>query len=127
MSAGTKIAKSLPEPDPRNSTRRRNDFRPIRSKQENRMKKKNKSQTQTLTGIILPVDWDENDEVSSVQLSATDDEDYLISNGEKFLNMVHCWISATGNISRDKRSGKNIRITRYEIMEDEDGFNAEQA
>ena len=39
---------------------------------------------QTLVGIVTPCQWDENDQVREVSLSATDDEEYVIENGERF-------------------------------------------
>jgi hypothetical protein len=50
-------------------------------------KKKRNQTEETLTGIVTPVEWD-NYQVIKVALSATDDELYLIENGDKFLDLV---------------------------------------
>lgn len=79
-------------------------------------KKKNQSE-ETLTGIITPVEWD-NYQVTNVALSATDDELYLIENGDKFIDLVQTCIQATGKVTRDRKSTRTIRIKRFNLIED---------
>ena len=80
-------------------------------------KKKAANANETLTGIVTPIQWDEFGQVAAVALFATDDEEYLIENGEKFLDMVQKSIEATGRVKRDKKSSKSIFIKRFEILE----------
>lgn len=75
---------------------------------------------ETLTGIITASDWDKNDCVTEVMLSATDDEDYLIENGEKFYDLVHTPIQATGIIKKQRRDSKKILIKKYKIINESD-------
>ena len=80
-------------------------------------KKKRNPTEETLTGIITPVEWD-NYQVIEVALSATDDELYLIENGDKFLDLVQTCIQATGRVTRDRKIIRTIRIKRFNIIED---------
>jgi hypothetical protein len=80
-------------------------------------KKKSADANETLTGIITPVQWNEDDQVTAVALSATDDEEYWIDNGEKFIDLVQKCIEAHGRVKRDRKSTKSITIKRFNIIE----------
>lgn len=81
-------------------------------------KSKNISDNETLIGIVTPIQWDRDDRVSAVGLSATDDEEYWIENGEKFIDLVQSRIEAVGKIRRDRKQSRSIFIKRYRIIED---------
>jgi len=82
------------------------------------MTKKMKTQpTETLIGIVTPVQWNEDDRVISVALCATDDEQYIIQNGEKFISLIQKSIQATGTVKREQNSPKFISIKRFNILE----------
>ena len=80
-------------------------------------KKKAMPGNETLTGIITPVQWDDHGQVTSVALSATDDEEYVIENGEKFIDLIQKSIEATGNVKRDKKAFKSIFIKKFVVLE----------
>gem|GEM_PF-1233602 len=71
-------------------------------------KKKTTNDNETLVGIVTPIQWDEDDRVTAVALSATDDEEYLIENGEKFLDLIQKCIEANGKVKRDKKAARSI-------------------
>ena len=80
-------------------------------------KKKTTQTNETLVGIITPVEWDVDDQVTAVALSATDDEAYLIENGDKFIDLVQKCIEASGRVRRDRKSTRSIAIKRFNIIE----------
>lgn len=80
-------------------------------------KRKTKPGSETLTGIVTPIAWDASDQVTSVALYATDDEEYLIENGDKFIDLIQKSIEATGMVKRDKKSAKSIFIKRFNMLE----------
>lgn len=80
-------------------------------------KKKASQNNETLVGIIMPIQWDENDQVTAVALSATDDEEYLIENGDKFIDLVQKCVEASGKVKRDKKSSRSIAIKRFNVIE----------
>ena len=82
------------------------------------MKKKKGEKIQTVKGVIIPAEWDNEGDFTKVSLSAMDDEEYVIENSEKFIDMINQCISATGTIKRDKRSTKSIYIKKYSILDD---------
>jgi hypothetical protein len=80
------------------------------------MKKNRSTSSDTLRGVIIPHEVDDDENVIAVSLSATDDEEYLIENGEKFLDLLQATIEASGVIKREKKRLKSIRIKRYRIL-----------
>ena len=85
------------------------------------MKKKKGEKIQTVKGVIIPSEWDNAGDFTKVSLSAIDDEEYLIENGEKFIELINQCISATGTIKKDKRSSKTIHIKKYSVLSDLQG------
>ena len=81
------------------------------------MGKKIKASMQSLIGIVIPYAWDNNDEVIAVSLSATDDEDYVIENGERFLDLIHQKIRAEGLVRQGKKMHRAITIKKFELLE----------
>jgi len=73
--------------------------------------------TRTLVGVIIPYAWDENDRVTEVSLSATDDEEYIIENGQRFLELVQKPIRVTGVVTIGKRIHRAIHIKKFEMLE----------
>lgn len=81
------------------------------------MKKKTTASLQTLVGIVTPHAWDELDQVSEVSLSATDDEEYIIENSERFLDLVQKPIRAIGLVKIGKKIHRAITIKRFEMLD----------
>lgn len=80
------------------------------------MAKKDNEQIETLTGVVTPVAWDD-DRVSEVALFATDDEEYRIENGLKFMDYLQQCIEATGRVRRTKKAFRSINIKRFKVLE----------
>ena len=80
---------------------------------------KQNSNGETLIGIVTPVQWDRDDRISAVGLSATDDEEYWIENGEKFMGLVQSRIEAVGKVRRDRKQSRSIFIKRFHVIENE--------
>ena len=81
------------------------------------MNKKVTASIQSLVGIVTPYAWDESDRVSEVSLSATDDEEYVIENGERFLDLLQKPIRAVGMVKSGKRMHRAINIKKFQLLE----------
>jgi environmental stress-induced protein Ves len=79
------------------------------------MVKDKNGKSETLTGVVTPVQWD-GDQVTEVALFATDDQEYRIENRTKFFDLVQESIEATGNVQRTKKSFRTINIKKYRIL-----------
>lgn len=76
-----------------------------------------RTSTRTLVGVITPYAWDENDRVTEVSLSATDDEEYIIENGQRFMELIQKPIRATGIVKSAKKFHRAIQIKKFEMLE----------
>lgn len=79
------------------------------------MAKNKNGKSETLTGVVTPIQWD-GDQVTEVALFATDDEEYRIENSHKFFDLVQENIEATGNVLRTRKSFRTINIKKYRIL-----------
>jgi hypothetical protein len=70
------------------------------------------------TGVITPYQWDEEDKITAVMLSTTDDEEYLIENSDKFIPYVHTSVWVAGVIKDDRKAVKSIDIRRFSVLDD---------
>lgn len=84
----------------------------------------------TLTGVVLPDEYDENDNVIAVIISVTITptdtteeeytENYLVADNEKgreLLKLVDYTVKATGTVMTDKNGYLIFNVTDYEIIE----------
>lgn len=86
------------------------------------MKKNEKIQRISVTGIITASEWDEDDNVVGVTLSTPDEEEYLIDNngkGEELLDFVSQNVKVVGIIDDNDYGNKIITVKSYEVFEDE--------
>jgi hypothetical protein len=80
-------------------------------------KKTRTRESESLTGIVTPVQWDENGRITAVALCATDDEQYLIENSVQFFDLIQKSIQADGMVKRGEKTSKSIAITQFRILE----------
>lgn len=83
------------------------------------MKNKNRKETQTVEGLLIPCAWDDDGVVLEMVLQTTDEKTYGIENSDFFLNLVGKCIHATGPISTSKKGEKRIFIKKIAIMEND--------
>lgn len=81
------------------------------------MNKKILTSMQSLVGIVTPFAWDECDQVCQVSLSATDDQEYIIENSERFLDLIQKPIRATGIVKLSKKTHRKINIKKFEMLD----------
>jgi hypothetical protein len=85
--------------------------------------KKKKGKERTITGIVVPDDWDENDNVIRVAIKAPDYVEYVVERnrkGKELLAFINEKVKATGNVR--KRAGGDIVISvkSYEPIKEND-------
>ena len=72
---------------------------------------------QTIRGIILPTEWDDNDNVRAVTLSGVDEEDYVVENWEHSVGLRQVLIDATGHVQKEPDTQWRIRINHYDVID----------
>jgi hypothetical protein len=78
---------------------------------------RNQKARETIAGVLTPAEWDEDGRVTAVMLSALDDEEYLVENGEKFIDLVHRNVQASGIVKRDRKRFRTINIKKIVLTE----------
>ena len=84
-------------------------------------KTKNQKRTVTISGIILPVEWDEAGNVTGLALHAYDEEKYQIDNlneRHELLSLLRARLKVTGVLKRDE-TGNRFAIKGYKIEDPE--------
>ncbi|GBC62440.1 hypothetical protein DENIS_3412 [Desulfonema ishimotonii] len=70
-------------------------------------------------GIITAADWDEDGNITGIQILTTDDEAYGIENSDPFMNLVQKSVQASGSLKRGRGGEQNIYIRKISLLEDE--------
>ena len=90
-------------------------------------KKSEPPKEETITGYVVPNEWDNEDNVVAISIS-TDDDDYVVELnklGEELFDFLDEDVEVTGIIRDDKDGTKRIRVTSYEVLEDAEDENEE--
>ncbi|MCE5265740.1 MAG: hypothetical protein LLG97_19705 [Deltaproteobacteria bacterium] len=72
----------------------------------------------TLVGIVIPVDWDDRQEVIAAALATADEREYRIAGnkrGKELLGCLQRQVEATGDLDRDEK-GRDIVVVRSYIV-----------
>jgi len=75
-----------------------------------------RKKTVTLTGIVIPADWNDNQEVVATALATADEKEYRITGnkkGEELLDALQRQVEVTGALEEDERGRNLITIRRY--------------
>jgi hypothetical protein len=77
---------------------------------------KKRTQSITLTGIVIPADWNDSHEVIVTALATADEKEYRISGnrkGKELLAYLQCQVETTGTLREDEEGRLVITIRRY--------------
>jgi len=89
--------------------------------------KKGKNREKTITGIVIPAEWDDDDNVTGVAIETEGGEQYQIEpdeKGDELLALSGYEIEATGSVRERKDGAMIISVKEYEslgVYEDEYG------
>ncbi len=77
-----------------------------------------KAQSATLTGILIPADWNDDQEVVAVALATPDEKEYRIDanrKGRELLDYLQHQVEVTGPLSEDEKGRRVITVRRYSV------------
>jgi len=81
---------------------------------------KKKSQKSTISGIVIPDQWDTNGKVLAVTIHANDEKVFLVEHtkiGNDLLNLIHKEVEVTGKI-RERLDGRaSVGIKSYKTAD----------
>lgn len=75
-----------------------------------------KKKSVTLTGIVIPADWNNRQEVIVAALATADEKEYRIDGNKKGKELLDCLqrqVEATGVLKRDEKGRDVITVRRY--------------
>ena len=75
-----------------------------------------KTQSATMTGIVIPADWNDDQEVVAVALATPDEKEYRIGGnrkGRELLDHLQQQVEVTGPLSEDEKGRRVITVSRY--------------
>jgi hypothetical protein len=75
----------------------------------------------TITGLLVPVDWDEKGTITATAIATYFEEEYLIernARGEALLSFLRQKVKVIGFVRINDRGRKVIRVEEYEIQEE---------
>lgn len=81
--------------------------------------KRKKTKERTISGIIIPGEWDENGKVIGIAIETTDEEKYLVyknNKGKELVEFTQYKVEATGTVRADEHSDSVIKVNRYNLI-----------
>jgi len=81
--------------------------------------KKEKTKEETITGIIIPAEWDDEDNIIQVAIQTEDYDEYLVEQNEKgkeLLAFIDYEVEAVGPVKKRKDGEMTITVKRYESL-----------
>jgi hypothetical protein len=79
---------------------------------------KKRAQSITLTGIVIPVDWNDDHDVTVVALATADEKEYRIvgnRKGKELFAYLQRQVEATGTLGADREGRSAITLSRYVV------------
>ena len=81
---------------------------------------KGKDRMATIRGLIIPVDWDDQGNITAVAILAPFEEEYSVeldARGEELLAFVRERVKASGLVRLDEHGQKILTIASYELLD----------
>ena len=74
----------------------------------------------TITGILIPQQWDDNGNVIGVSIQAFDESEYIIKTykrGKKLLDFINQKVKVTGKVFEGEDGKLLVEVNRFEVIE----------
>jgi hypothetical protein len=92
------------------------------------VKKTNKQVNASITGIILPVKWNENGKAARISIHTDNKKEYRVNvsgAGKELLNHTYKRVEIEGKPKEQLSGGLTIDVKRYKIIEEQPENSAE--
>lgn len=74
----------------------------------------------TVTGILIPQQWDDNGNVIGVSIQAFDENEYIVKTykrGKKLLDFINQKVKVTGKVFEGEDGKLLVEVNRFEVIE----------
>lgn len=89
--------------------------------EKNNTKLKNRQIKTVVEGIITAGDWDDDGTIRAIRILTTDEDEYLVENGDLFMNLMQKSVQASGITHMNKYGEKTIHIKKISVLGNEFG------
>lgn len=79
-----------------------------------------KARSATLTGIVIPIEWNDDHDVVAAALATPDEREYRIGGnrkGQELLGHLQRQVEATGLLSEDEKGRTVITVRSYIVKQ----------
>ncbi len=73
----------------------------------------------TISGIVIPVEWDDDDDVIGVAIQTSDEEEYRVDGnkkGRELLDLIEQEVEVSGMIREDEYDNFIIKVNEYSLI-----------
>ncbi|MDO9529687.1 MAG: hypothetical protein Q7J27_11090 [Syntrophales bacterium] len=81
--------------------------------------KEKKGAESTIAGIIIPIDWDDYDDVTRVAIQTSEEEEYFVDQtkkGKELLDFIEEEVEVTGSVREDEDGNFIIEVNEYGLI-----------
>ncbi|EFK07233.1 conserved hypothetical protein [delta proteobacterium NaphS2] len=75
-----------------------------------------------ISGVVMAIEWDDDDDVTEIEISTDDDSYYVEKNAlwDELVELCDSQVEVTGIVTEEKDGTKEILVTGYEALDDID-------
>lgn len=74
----------------------------------------------TISGLVTATEWDDDDEITDIEISV-DDDAYYVEKNAMWYELVNLWdthVEVTGVVTEERDGSKRVLVTSYEPLDD---------
>ena len=82
---------------------------------------KGKIKERTITGIVIPAEWDDDDNITKVAIQTEDYDEYLVEysgKGKELSAFIDYNVEVTGTVKRRANDEMTINVKKYQSLEE---------
>lgn len=77
----------------------------------------------TITGLVTPCDWDQNNNIVALEIATSGEETYMVESnakGEELFKCLHEQVKVAGIVRKDEKGKQLIKVKEYQIVHEQD-------
>ncbi|UCD86214.1 MAG: hypothetical protein JSV01_00050 [Desulfobacterales bacterium] len=83
--------------------------------------KRKRGKKRTITGVVIPDDWDNHDKVTRVAIKAPDYEEYVVEynrQGKQLLSLIDRTVRVRGVVRERLNGDLTVSVDNYKVIEE---------